>query len=211
MANNINVRLLRQTVSAQASKQIANLANDAIRLNFETKKKQFLQEFDQHPVTQELNAAADNPTIRSKYLARGNLFSLIGFNEGETPALDLRDYLDKSIKLKIKDKRTKVKNGSLVIETPIEIPTANEINAKMGAETPLEWTNRSWTDLLQRDITGFGQFVAGLFKSPKPSRSGGGLQHPARDQQLSGSVGPIKYVNEMLARLKDSIGGKTGD
>ncbi len=208
MANNINIRLLRQTISAQGAKQIANLANDAIKVNFETKKKLFLQAFDEHPVTQELNAVSDNPTARSSFVARGNLFSLIGFNEGEKPALALRDYLNKNIKLKMGDKRTKIQNDRIIIETPVEIPTLSEVNDNMGQEVPLEWTDRPWTDLLQRGITGFGQFVSGLFTSPKPSRSGGGLQHAGKDVQLSGSVGPIKYVNELLARFKDLLGGK---
>ncbi len=205
MANDINIRLLRQTIAAQGAKQIANLANNAIRLNFETKKREFLEAFDEHPVTEELNAASEDPTVQSAYVPRGNLFSVLGFNEGEKPAFVLRDYLNKSINIKVSQKRTKVVGDQIVIETPVEFPTLNEVNDQMALKTPLEWTDRSWTDLLQRGITGFGQFVSGIFASPKPSRSGGGLQHPAKDKQLSGSVGPIKYVNELLANFKNLI------
>lgn len=204
MANDINIRLLRQTVSAQGAKEIANLVDDAVQINFETKKKEFLQSFDDHPVTRELNEASDNPTVRSSFLSRGNLFSLIGFNEGEKPAQELRDFLDKSIQIRPGKKTTKIVGDRLIVQASVQIPTLSEVNDKMAASTP-KWSARPWPDLIHKGITGFAQFIAGLFESPAPSHSGGGLQHPGKDKQLSGKVGGIKYVNELLANFKDLI------
>lgn len=205
----INTRLLRQIVSEKIAKNINTKADNVIKKNFEEKKEQFFKDFDEHPVTIELNQASKNPMARSQFLPKGNLFTLIGFNAGEDPAQELRAYLQENIKLNLKSKKAKAVNGKIIVETQIQIPTLGEINKEMANRVPLEWTSgRAWTDLIQKGITGLGQFVAALLASPKPSRSGGGLQHPGKSEQLSGSVGPIKYINGLIKDFKDSIKGK---
>jgi len=212
MANNpINVRLLKTTILTQASKKIADLADPAINKQFDLKKEKFLEEFDRHLVTEELNRASDDPTASSYFLpaGHGNLFSFLGFNQGEKPALVLREHLNDKIKPdpNKKSRKTTIKNDQMIVTSRVLIPTLTEVNDAMAKQSPLQWSpGRSWTEHLSRGITGFGQFVANLFKSPKPSRSGGGIQHPGKDKQLSGSIGKIRYVDELLARFKELIG-----
>ena len=206
----LNTRLFRQQVSQRLVKQGGSMVDDAIKKNFEEKKAEFLEAFDDHEVTKELQAASTNPMMGSSFIPKGNLFSLIGFDNGDKPTDGLRNYLNKSIKLNLKQKRLKIENGKIVIETPVQIPTLDDLDKarEVVSATPDWVSGRSWITLLQKGITGFGQFVATLLASPDPSRSGGGLQHKGLNPQLSGSVGPIKYVNQLLAEFKASLKSK---
>lgn len=203
----IQVRLLRQHIAAQAGKAIASRANAAARLDFDTKKKEFLDEFDAHPVTQEIEAG---PHADSSFISTnngGNLFSLLGFYQEQRPIPELRDYLDEHIKLDTNQKKITVQGERILVETPVSIPTVAEVDAAMAAnqETHLEWTDRPFTSLISKGITGFGHYVAGMFDPP--SRSGGGYE-VKKDQGRSSSLRPIPYVGALLKDLKSIIRGR---
>lgn len=203
----INYRLLRIEIAKQATKGLARKMEPLLKSEFKARKQTYLlDEFDQHPVTKELEAGPEFEG--STYVPNGNLFSLLGFNAGEEPTDELRTILDQKIKLSSDPVDVKVSGNRLVFSKKVLYPTIDEVNAAVAQNAPLEWTNRSFTDLIERGLTGlpwyFFSLGASFLKRIAPySRSGTAVQK--EDKQRTGSIGPIKYVSEILAKFKQSL------
>ena len=67
-----------------------------ISQEFEKIKQQILNEFDNHPVTREINDGISASNISGTLDGITNLYSFIGFNEGDNPTKAIRDMLEKS-------------------------------------------------------------------------------------------------------------------
>ena len=201
----IHYNLLRQEILQQARSKIVPKINRAIENNFNDKKDKLIDAFDNHDVTQELE---NGPEATSRFLSVGNLFSLLGFNAGERPTDALRKILKKDIYLD-KSSKIEVKQNLIEIKKQVWMPTQDDIRRRAAEELPLEWTDRSWLDLIERGITGFPWFLSNLgnrnkrkltFKS---SRSGTGIETRANFDR--GTVPPIKYMSELLNYFRSLI------
>lgn len=212
----VNVRLLRSEIAFKGGKQIASRANTAIKAQFERKKDAFLKAFDEDEVTQEIEAGphADSHFIETPH--GGNLFSLIGFEESQEPIPALREMLDDSITIDLSKKQVSVsrETGRIEIETPVSIPTLEEIYVKTAADgdTQVPWNKgRSFVNLIQKGITGFGSYLAGTMFAN--SRSGGGVQATNEEggskQIRDADLGGIPYLNRLLRAFKDSFRPKS--
>lgn len=208
----LNTRLLRIEIANKGDRVIRPAIERAIKLDFKVKKEQFIEEFDAHPVTQELEAGPDAlSSVPSIAATGGNLFSLLGFFKEQRPVTALRTYLKKSVKVG-ETRRGKIQGYRIVFETPVTVPTQEDVDAAMAAnpDTVLEWTDRPFTSLIARGITGLPSYLFNLTKSNKgsfaSSRSGPAVQasRPVR----TGSTGPIRYIGDVLGYLKRLIGPK---
>ncbi len=209
----LNQRLLRTVVYKEPSVQrfVIAKARPLIELDYETKKEQFLVAFDEHPVSQELEAGPEAfSSIPALASAGGNLFSLLGFFSSQRPIKALRDILDENITLG-RTKAGVVRGNKVTFTTPVKFPTIAEVNQKVASneETQLEWTGRSFTDLIARGISGLPNYLFDLTRGwdYPPSRSGTAVQ--THDKPLrGGSVGKIDYVNELLGVFKSLFARK---
>lgn len=202
----VNVRLLRLEVAKQAEPQIRAQIDKIVKLDYKTKKEQFFEDFESHPVTQEIE---EGPTALSSYIPGGNLFSLLGFYKEQKPVQALRDYLKRTIK--VGDTRPGKRTGeTITFETPVEMPTLGDIDQHLSGDpqSKLDWDERSFTQLIRRGISGLPYYLFSLVRdfSKVPSRSGTAIQTKGSALR-SGSVGPIKYVDELLARFRARING----
>ncbi len=199
----LNERLLRIAVMKQAEPVLVKQVRPFVKLDFESKKEQFLRAFDEHPVSQEIS---DGPGAFSRIpeLAStgGNLFSLLGFYAEQHPIQDLREYLDNNVVL-YKTRAGKLTGDKVEFETDVLAPGEDEINAWMSTdpETALEWTGRSFTELLANGISGLPQYLFDLSRdfSQIPSRSGPAIQ--VKNNLRGGELGPVPYVHDILAQL----------
>ncbi len=126
----------------------------------------------------------------------------MGFYKGETPAADLREYLKDNIEL-VPPKRESVTSTKITYKGAVKFPTIEEVNKAMAAKDPLDWTERSFTQLIQKGIPGLPSYLFKEnppFKSPDPSRSSTGLQ--VKKNLRGGSFRGVGYVNDLLASLK---------
>lgn len=200
----INTRLLRVVIAQKAEPILAPKVRALAKLDLDVKKKMFLKEFDNHPVTQELQ---EGPYASSRFVPGGNLFSLLGFYASQNPVKALRRYLDEKIILKRRTQKAKLKGNNLVFQFPVEIPTLDEVNAAIASdpESKLEWTGRSFTDMIMNGIPGIPQYFFRVFPSlnSPPSRSGTAIQ--TKNKVASGSFRGTKYINELLRVFKMSI------
>ena len=94
----LNERLLRLAVLKQGERILVRQVRPLIELDFDTKKEQFMQEFDNHPVTREIQEGPGAMSrVTSLAMAGGNLFSFLGFKASQNPIGALRTYLDRNI------------------------------------------------------------------------------------------------------------------
>ena len=204
----VNVRLLRKEIADKGGKAIAARITSVIEKELDKKTNKFLQKFDEHIVTQELQAG---PGSGSKFLSssKGSLFGLLGFDKGQNPIAALRKILKDGIKMQKNRIGTKTtENGRILVEVPVNIISLGEVykETQNDDDTKISWSGRSFVDQIQKGIDGFGSYLSGMFKT---SRSGDGMQAKNQDGSPANirnvELKPIKYVDELLEKFKQSL------
>jgi len=151
-------------------------------------KQELIQEFNDHPVTKEIEAGSGASNQSGTLGNKGNLFSFIGFPEGSNPIEPIRNLLQK-IELSSVRGRT---SGSM-IQFKVNMPDQNEFESV--SKMPWE-SGRSWLYDIERAISGLGQYLFGQFKN---SRSGTGIQ--LNKNVTSNTFTPVKYFGTMLEKF----------
>jgi hypothetical protein len=191
-------------------------------------KDQLLDDFDNHIVTQELEEgpAAENISGTLPGLSRGgNLFSFIGFNDGDNPTASIRSALKALVESPDNAFSSSFAKGSppsVIFTFRVKIPTLDEINAFMEDDAlfPDGYSGGFWlTDLEKGNLTGLSSYIYDEeFGAYEQSRSGTGLQAKTR-QGKSGKGGKlikirggdkakgIKYVEKLLQDFAKSLRG----
>jgi hypothetical protein len=162
-----------------------------ISQQFEKIKQDMLNEFDNHPVTREINDGISAFNISGTLDGITNLYSFIGFNEGDNPTKVIRDLLEKSTYKIITNT-----NGISSIAS-FEIPTSQEI----FAITPMPWaTGRSWARGIETGISGIGYYL----KIEKNSRSGLGIQNK---KQVRSNIRfkNIAYISALINKFNTQL------
>lgn len=162
----------------------------AIEKEFLKIKNNILDEFNNHPVTREIDGGIDSQNVSGTLNGVTNLYSFIGFNEGEEPTAVIRKLLEKSY-YKISQG---LSDGSAVIT--FEIPTAQNI----FDITPMPWAlGRSWAKGIETGISGLGYYL----KQVKNSRSGLGVQ--TRNQIRSGGFKNTRYISYLINKFNKEL------
>jgi hypothetical protein len=165
-----------------------------LRPLFNQIREEMLEEFTNHPVTQEIDMG---PKLgwNSPFLGgSGDLFSFIGFNRDDNPT--------EPIKKMIKGLRfyTVFSKG---LEHKFEIrffPTMDDVSQA----TSMPWAEgRSWAKGIESGISGLGSYLN--IEHPV-SRSSAGIQAKNKDGKLikvrSGQFRPTKYMSEILNKYR---------
>jgi hypothetical protein len=177
---------LDQIEPALNTREVIDLAYQRSLQIFEIRKKEMLKEFDEHPVTQDIQNGAFPENNISKTLngVKGNLFSFIGFPAGSKPTEDLRQTIDEGVKLARNTKYFKNKKG---FTTTINMVSMPEIYKKfpypktIGGEP---WSTGSWVRGIETGISGLNFYLTVFHKIPiglrfsiqRVSRSGSAIQ-----------------------------------
>lgn len=172
----INMEAIKIKVAKDQSGRQKAAAQARAEVIFEDAVIGMQKEFEEHSVTQEIEAGISSKNI-SETLRGGNepenLYSFIGFKNGDNPVQPIRDLLqpenNKGPKLKFdgKEPNQTVATYKFRISTPDE----NAIFKK----SPIPWaTGLSWVEGIESGIAGFAHFLPSFTR--KNSRSGGGIQ-----------------------------------
>ncbi len=195
----INRIRLQQEINRQLKNMPKNAFIDQLNGKFDQAKKETLQEFDDHPVTQEMAAG---PSADSQFLTTktgGNLFSLLGFYANEHPEKDLRRSLEKGIHKGIITKTVK-SDGTIVYTMVVKTPSVESL----GKGAPiLEWVNTSWIEAVENGVPGFTNYVFKLLNHFKNSRSGTAVQSKRPLRQ--GRCPRIPYMSKILENLRNRL------
>jgi hypothetical protein len=154
---------LKAYLNKQVSVVTRKEFNQFIMFKFEQMKKNMIEEFMNHPVTQEIMDGPNASNISGTLGGKGNLFSFIGFEEGSNPIEPIKALLEGSTIVDIKG----IPGGR---QFQLNIPSAKDI----FAVTPMPWaTGRSWAKGIESGISGLGYY---LLRKTQASRSGAAIQ-----------------------------------
>lgn len=169
---------------------------DRLRRLLMRKKQQLLEEFDSHPVTQELEAGINSSNVSGTLGGYGNLFSFIGFNEGDKPT--------EVIRRKIKNIRLIVRQGGGQISYSIISPKIENV----FKDTPLPWANRSWARGIETELPHVAKYIHKK-SYQKSSRSGRGfiIEEPKRFSTKSKirRFSNIPYMSKMIKNFNQEL------
>lgn len=156
-----------RSINSQLPREIGKNVEKIIIKEFEKVKKQMLNEFEYHPITIEIEAGPSSANTSGTLGGYGNLFSFIGFTDGENPLVDVRKRLQETT-----IKKVSYKNGEWTFITTE--PTKDELFAM----TPVPWaTGRSWMDGIETGLSGLGFYLYDLKKDfGNASKSGTAIQ-----------------------------------
>jgi len=162
------------------------LAERYVKRTLSSQKRDLLEAFDNHLITQEIeNPGSGN--ISGTLGGYGNLFSFIGFNEGDKPTERLRELLES-----ISYIEPKYVDNKWVFVIPL--PDRKSIISA----TPFEWQQGAgWAIEVEKGISGLGHFLA----IKRLGRSGGGIEVEAVLRKTSEST-RMQYITPMLERFR---------
>lgn len=177
-------------IDLSKSTQYATALKSIILVNFQKIKNELIQEFKNHPVTIEIEGGPDAKNISGTLGGRGNLFSFIGFNEGDKPTRVIYSKLE-SIAL---GNTIIMKNGNS--RTTVMYPTADDI----FDVTPMPWAEgRSWARGIETGISGLGLYL----NKKDTGRSSAGIQRKSKAQ--TGKFRNTKYISKMIKDFERRI------
>lgn len=183
----------RELYRAVATSEIgAKRVNTVMQRKFAENKALMMKEFEQHPVTQELKGGIEANNDSGTLDGEGNLYSFIGFEAGTDPVEPVRAVLETQTTL-VASKRAQPDNNKVSYKFSLRLPSE-----AIKTASPIPWEGgKSWVEGIERGISGFSNYIAGRFRSPKPSRSGGGRQ--AEEPVRQATFKKRGYMTEIIA------------
>ena len=177
-------------------------------INHETKEI-MLKEFDEHPVTQEIQAGPKSQSlsgilkgIKGRSGQSGNLFSFIGFTEGSNPTKEVRNALNRySVAGMFKGKKdVNTKNGTVTFHFPAYLPSSDEIEEIAVSSSPDWMGGRSWIHGIENGFDNLKYYLYRRkgFGPNANSLSGTGLQVKTIHNP-SGKFKTTPYTTPILA------------
>lgn len=190
MAGRINKKLVQNQIFRNRSVQ--TMVRSIVEKEVQKQKLIFKQEFESHPITQELDAGENGSNISGTLGGYGNLFSFLGFTRGSNPTTSVKMliqniFLDKN-----------VQTSGNTFKFKINIPSKDEF----ANVSRLPWeTGRSWLLDVERSISGLSAYLYGRFEK---SRSGSGIQ--SRYNYSNRVFKPVQYFGKMYDKFIKKIG-----
>jgi hypothetical protein len=149
-------------------------------------KSRLQDDFNNHPVTKEIDAGPDANNTSNTLGGYGNLFSFIGFDVNSNPVDPVRELINKIRLGKMLKKN--LKTGTVSFQ--VNMPTTTEFESA----TKMPWEGgRSWLFDIEKTISGLGYYLYGKYNK---SRSGTGAQSEKSVRNLA--FRPVKYFNKIL-------------
>lgn len=190
----VNFAALRRKLNSaiESSPQIKKLAYDRAYSRFKRAKDAMLRQFNEHPITAEIDAGPNGVNLSNTLDGYGNLFSFIGFFSDAQPTEELKRLLETRVTFR----PTVFRNGSFYFR--ITYPSRDEI--ENVTKMPWEQGN-SWAYEVESGISGLSNY---MFKRWDAGRSGRGIQLPFENQEDLNFT-PRPYISEILADFRDRI------
>jgi hypothetical protein len=174
------------SVNLQANKILRPSVESSLRQTIEETKKQMIQEFMNHSVTEEIMNGYNAENISNTLNGNGNLFSFIGFESGDAPIIAIIDILEK----------TNVvfsRSGRNILTANITLPSTQDI----FSATPMPWASgRSWAKGIETGISGIGFYI----QKYGQGRSEGGVQSNSKIR--SGRFKNVPYISALINKYR---------
>jgi hypothetical protein len=149
-------------------------------------KKQMIEEFMNHPVTEEIMNGYNSENISNTLGGYGNLFSFIGFDFGDAPVIPIIEILEQTSIIFSR-------SGRNIITANITLPSAQDIFAK----TPMPWASgRSWAKGIESGISGLGFYLNSYGKG----NSNAGIQ--VESKMRGGRFKNTLYISALINKYR---------
>jgi hypothetical protein len=192
MAGTINKKRIQKEIFN--NRTVKKMVLDIVQKEVEKEKALFRQDFESHPVTQEIEGGENASNASGTLGGYGNLFSFLGFNNGSNPTSPVK-FLIQSISV-----AKNVRVSASGFQFKVNIPSKEQF----GAVSKMPWEGgRSWLLDVERGISGLGAFLSGSFST---SRSGGGIQ--SKYNYSNKRFRNVKYFSDMYSRFLRKLGAK---
>jgi len=170
--------------------EIKSAALEIAESKLDDETKRFLNEFESHPVTREIEEGESGENISGTLGGYGNLFSFIGFENGAKPVEAVKNLIEK-IRIIGSGKGEKGKKYGQVI-FKVYVPSVEEFENN----TPMPWAKgRSWLTGIEKGISGLGYFIS----KANFGRSRGGVQ--SNDAVRSGGFRNVSYFSGIYKKF----------
>ena len=180
------------------NKRIDNIVLKDSLEKFHAKKETFLEEFDNHPVTEELSVSGTSDAGSDMLGGRsGNLRAFIGFYPSDDPVGTLRNILNENIRMITIPDVINTSEG-FDYHYNLVFPTLTEIYDQ--TPYPDGHSGGSWVQGIEKGIAGLSHYLFSTKKKFKNSRSGKAIQ--VRQTVSSARFQPRAYISELLKRFK---------
>jgi hypothetical protein len=206
IGRNLNTKVLRSTLKKHLRDNYGDLPFQRANNIFERYKKQALKDFDDHPVTQEIEGGETATNISQTLDGYGNLFSFIGFDAGDDPVGKLRTFLLKNIDMDKKGFVYKETDKTIFYRFKVVVPTRDEIDE--NSPMPDRWAEGGgWATKVDKYISGLNRYL--YEKSGKGmgnSYSGTAIQvkpHTIRQGQFKPNA--KKYISAILSDFRSNF------
>ncbi len=201
----IDVKRVKDKIERFSYPKAKSLAVDKSREIIRERKREFLEAFDDHDVSNELRAGpGSNSGVDG---VSGNLFSFLGFDAGSDPVGDLYSYLDSAIHLV--SRNLQYNNSSKTFIAKMSLPTQEGIKKITDLKNYATNFNEtgygeglSWAYAIERGIPGLDYYKYSTDPSQlgKGSRSGTGIQRKKPINE-GASHKTRSYLTELLTIL----------
>ena len=192
MAGKINKKLIQKEIFN--NRAVKKMVRNIVQKEVEKEKALFQQDFESHPVTQELDGGENASNISNTIGGYGNLFSFLGFNQGANPTAPVK-FLIQRITL---DRNIQATGNGFKVR--VNVPSKDDFGAV--SRLPFEG-GRSWLLDIERGISGLGAYLYGRFAS---SRSGTGIQ--SKYNYANKRFRNVKYFSGMYTKFLRRLGAK---
>ncbi len=167
-------------------RKVVNIVQEKNKLAFEN----MMENFENDPITQEIEQGASASNISQTLGGYGNLFSFIGFNKNENPIANLRNILQESSSLSVRF----VKYFRKKVYFEVELPNKELIFSPSKTPMPDWLSGTSWVYRIEHGVPGLNYYL----KRNKRGRSGGGIQIPKGS--LGGKYHNRSYITALLKK-----------
>lgn len=188
MADTFEIDLKR---AISSNKEYQAEVRARVKEQFEERKTQLIENFENHPVTQEISNP-NSTNISNTLGGYGNLYGFLGFEE-DNPTLPVKEILSKKTKVNA----VSIRKEEVTLK--FTVPDLEDFDSVAA----LQWDTKNWVKGIEKGISGFQSFMA-----KAAGRSGKGIQIKGKVKPFTGGANRFqntKYMTDLINKFKSSL------
>lgn len=144
MADTFEIDLKR---AISSNKEYQAEVRAIVKEQFEDRKTQLIENFDSHPITQEISNP-NSANISNTLGGYGNLYGFLGFEEDD-PTLPVKEILSEKTKVNA----VSIRKEEVTLK--FTVPDLEDFDSVAA----LEWDTKNWVKGMEKGISGFQNFM----------------------------------------------------